>query len=123
MKRQSIFSILITILLAGFVYGEKEFELVDRYSGDQIFGGYFFDAAVDKDGDLIAGFSIPGCMVINAKGISELGPYGQGPGDLDGYYTIFILDNNDLVMEGAVGKLKVFEKKNGKVASYRYIAP
>ncbi len=114
MKRQFIFSILITILLASLVYGEKKFELVDRYSGDQIFGRYFFDAAVDKDGDLIAAFSIPNCMVINEKGMSELGPIGQGPGDLDGYNTIFILDNNDLVVEGAAGKLKVFEKKNGK---------
>jgi hypothetical protein len=114
MNRCLVSSIMIIFVLSGFVYGEKRFELIHKYTGDQIFGRYFFDAAVDKDGDLIAGFSIPGCMVINDKGISELGPYGQGPGDLDGYYTIFILDNNDLVVEGAVGKLKVFEKKNGK---------
>jgi hypothetical protein len=114
MKRCFVLSILIIFVLSGFGYGEKKFELIQKYTGDQIFGMYFFDAVVDKDGDLIAGFSIPNCMVINEKGMSELGPIGQGPGDLDGYYTIFILDNNDLVVEGAAGKLKVFEKKNGK---------
>ena len=114
MKRCILSSVLIIFVLSGFYYGEKKFELIREYTGDQIFGMYFFDAVVDKDGDLIAGFSIPGCMIINEKGMSELGPYGQGPGDLDGYYTIFILNNNDLVVEGAAGKLKVFEKKNGK---------
>jgi hypothetical protein len=114
MKRCFVFSIFIIFALSVFGHGEKRFELIQKYTGDQIFGRYFFDAAVDKDGDLIAGFSIPNCMVINEKGMSELGPIGQGPGDLDGYNTIFILDNNDLVVEGAAGKLKVFEKKNGK---------
>ncbi len=93
---------------------EVELKLVDTYEHDKIFARYFFDAVVDQDENLIIGFGAPGCSIVTPKEIKILAPLGKGPNDLSGYFALNIMDNQELYVEGMIGRMHVFKKKDGK---------
>jgi hypothetical protein len=114
MKKSHLIGICLgVIILTSFVFPEVKLKQIQQIDGDVVFGGEHFDSVVDLDGDLISGFAIPGVVMVNENGMKELFPFGQGPGDVDGWYMLYILGTGELVVEGAAGKLKVFEKKDG----------
>jgi hypothetical protein len=107
------YKIAFIILLSVYLSGNQEFKLVEKWHHDDIMSGILFDAVVDQDGDLITAFQKAGVIIANAKKIEEFAPFGQGPNDLDGFFTLCFY-KGDLAVEGMAGKLKVFHKKEGK---------
>ncbi len=103
----------VFLQLLNYSYGKPEFRLVETWQHDELIPGLLFDALIDPDGFLAAGFQKAGVKIANAEKIMDLGPYGQGPDDLDGWFTL-MLYKGDLAVEGMAGKLKVFHKKGGK---------
>ena len=75
--------------------------------------GVFSDAVVDRDGDLIVSFGVPGCVIATPEKLEIVATLGKGPGDLSGAFAFDFLDNGELVIEGYVGKTHVFKKQNG----------
>ena len=108
---------LFIFIFTSSIFPEVTLKQLQQFEGDTVFAGELFDSVVDHDGDLITAFSLPGVVMVNKDGMKNLFAFGQGPGDVDGWYMLYVLDSGELVVEGAAGKLKVFEKKNG---SYKW---
>ncbi len=112
------FRVIFILLIQAFwvsnvCAGDLVLKLEHSYEYDTVFSRIFFDAVVDRDGDLIVAFGVPGCMIVAPKELKLVAPAGEGPGDLSGYFALNILDNQDLCIEGFVGKMHVFKKTDG----------
>ncbi|MCI0470732.1 MAG: hypothetical protein L0Y73_03640, partial [Candidatus Aminicenantes bacterium] len=113
MKSRSMSIVLFILCLGVSLFAGRDFQLVEKWKHDAIMPSFLFDAVVDRDGDLLTAFQKAGVKIANAKKIVDLGPFGQGPGDLDGFFTLFFC-KGDLAVEGTVGKLQLFHKQGGK---------
>lgn len=109
-----LFFILIPFLFVMHSYaGDLSLRLIQSFEHDTVFTRTFSDALVDRDGDLIVAFGVPGCVIVAPEKLKLVAPAGQGPGDLSGYFALNLLDNQELVIEGYVGKTHIFKKQEG----------
>jgi len=113
MNRKIVLTFLLTFVFLLPIWSELEFKLVETWEHDELIPGKLFDAIVDEYGDVVTGFQRSGVKIANSKTIVDLGPFGQGPSDIDGFFAITLCDG-DLAVEGMAGKLKIFSKKEGK---------
>jgi hypothetical protein len=113
MMMKLFFKTHLILVLSICLFAGREFQLVEKWQHDEYIGGILYDAIVDQDGDLITAFQRAGVMIANAKKIAILAPFGQGPDDVDAFFTLCSY-KGDLAIEGMAGKLKIFQKKNGK---------
>ncbi len=93
--------------------GDLTLTLEQSYEFDTAFARTFSDALVDQDGNLIVAFGVPGCAIVTPEKLDLVAKAGKGPGDLSGYFALNILDNQELVIEGYIGKTHVFKKQDG----------
>ena len=112
------FRILILILLpllsvTDSYAADLSLKLEQSFEHDIVFSRTFSDAIVDRDGELMVAFGIPGCGIVTSEKFELVAPAGQGPGDLSGYFALNLLDNQELVIEGYIGKTHIFKKQEG----------
>ncbi len=113
-KFEEIFFFMSLFFLVSSVCArDLTLKLEQSFEHDTVFARVFSDAVVDRDGDLIVSFGVPGCVLVTPEKLELVAKLGKGPGDLSGSFAFNILDNGDLVIEGFVGKTHVFKKENG----------
>ena len=113
LKKKFVWKIIFFLSMGLLLFSRQEFKRIEQWQHDRLMPGHLFDAVVDQDGDLIAAFQKAGVKIANKNKIVDFGPLGQGPNDLDGFFTLCFY-KGDLSVEGMAGKLKIFHKKDGK---------
>ena len=113
LKKKFVWKIIFFLSMGLLLFSRQEFKRIEQWQHDRLMPGHLFDAVVDQDGDLIAAFQKAGVKIANKNKIVDFGPLGQGPNDLDGFFTLCFYKGN-LAVEGMAGKLKIFHKNGGK---------
>ena len=111
-KGKLTLTLLVFMFWSSILNASDNFKLIQKVTFDDEVYGYFRDAIIDKDNDLICSFYRTPLRMFTKEKSMTFATRGQGPNQLTDLWT-YCLYQSDLALFEMPNKIKIFAKKNG----------